>query len=353
MASRSSYSTSKRFSRGEDAELVPARSNVLYGIETKKVNQQKNTTKREIKVVPNITFYTNFTKMFLDFSDYMNNQDRLDVKNFFDLLQSGSQFSLLNSMWNNKSIDPATYDLSGTYTFRKIADNIIFADVVSIESYSTSIARYDKEYFLELPLVEFTTAIDKGKLEVKSYIFNHLGKNSKNSFSYLGVRVGDYVQLQTKTEKHQILEIMGDNEGKETIVVSGDLGDSSYIGSPTLVTVHQKNINKIQLNFDNEKTGKCEIFQDGVLIECIDSHTLLQSKLREDSFNKITSVFSEGEFCTQVVSEATQQLNEQTIANLTTQLNAARIAQPQITRLTAINSSLLSRTNLINNIFNA
>jgi hypothetical protein len=351
MTSRSSYSTNKRFSRGEDAELVPVRSGVLYGIETQKVNDQKTTVKREILAVPNITYYSNYTKVFFDFSDYMNNPEKADVKSFFELLQNGSTFTAKNSKWNNKSIEPATYDLSGTYTFTKIVDNIVFADVTSISSYNNKLSRYDKEYFLELPIIEFTSSIDKGKIEVKSYVYNHLGKNSKNSFSYLGARVGDYLQLQTKSEKYIIESIDIDNEGKETLLVSGNLGNSSYLGSPSLVTIHQKNINKIQLTFNNTETGKCEIYKDGTIVECVDSHTELQSKLREDQFNKVTTKFYPGEFCSIVVSEETQEITEQSIALLKSQLETLRSTQTTSTRLTAINSSLLSKTNLINTIF--
>ena len=56
MASRSSYLKSKNKSRGEDVELVPVRSNVFYGIQTKQFDVQKTNTERKITVIPNITF---------------------------------------------------------------------------------------------------------------------------------------------------------------------------------------------------------------------------------------------------------------------------------------------------------
>jgi hypothetical protein len=352
MASYSSYGKNRKSSRGEDNELVPVRSNVLYGIETKKINEQKSTVKREIFVVPNITFYSNFTKVLIDFSDYKNNQEKADIKQFFDVIASGYSFTLANAKWNNRSIDEITYNLSGTFTFTKIADNIIFADVVSISTYNTNITRYDKEYFTELPLVEFSSTINKQKVEVKSYIFNHLGQNSKNSFSYLGARSGDYIELQIKKEKYKIDSISLDNEGKETVVVFGDMGNSSNIGSPVLVTLHQHNINKIQLTYDNEKTGKCELYNDGVLVGCLDSHTLLQSKLREDTLNKITTTFNEGAFCSSVVSVQTEETIQNIIPVFTQEIAKIRESQ-RSSNITPsqINSSLLSRTNLINNIF--
>lgn len=352
MASRSSYSGHKRLSRGEDAELVAVRSNVLYGIETKKINEQKTTLRREIFVVPNITFYDNYAKIFIDFSDYMNNKERSNIKDFIDLLVRDNSFTIFNARWNNRSIDEKTYDLSGTYKFIKIVDDIIFAEVTSIQSYSTNLIRYDKEYFLELPVIEFTNSTDKGKKIIKSYIFNHLGKNSKNSFSYLGARSGDYIQLQTNKEKFQIESISIDNEGKETIVVIGDLEDSSSIGTPNLVILHQKNINKIKLDYDNNDVGKCEIIQNGALVECIDNHTQLQSKLREDTFNNIITQFKVGEFCTRVAEPATEQAIQKIIPSLTDQITTMKASAVSNTlKLSSVNSSLLSKSALITRTF--
>ena len=154
MASKSSYLKSKTKSRGEDVELVPVRSNVFYGIQTKVIDEQKSNIERKITVVPNITFYDNFTKALIDFSDYLNNPDSSSVKPFFDLLINGLNFTITNSTWVNPSVDKTTFDLSGTYKFLKIVDNIVFAEVVSINSYSSKITRYDKEFFDRMEDIE-------------------------------------------------------------------------------------------------------------------------------------------------------------------------------------------------------
>lgn len=352
MASRSSYTKNKTRSRGETVEYVPVRSNILYGIETTRADQQKKTIQREILVVPNITFYSSFTKILIDFSDYRNNQEKSDVKSFFDLMKNGYSFSMTNAKWNNRSIDEITYDISGTFTYTKISDSIIFADVVSVNSYSTNISRYDKEYFIELPLLEFDDVIESTKAEVKSYIFNYLGKNSKNSFSYLGAKAGDYIELQTADQKYKIDTITVDTEGKETVVVYGDLGSTSSVGNPILVTLHQKNIDKLVVNHDNVTTGKCELYKDGKQIDCLDNHTLLQAKLREDKANGITAVFTEGSFCSQIVSIQTEETVKAIVPTLTEQITALTNAQSiRASKASAINSTLLSRSNLISTIF--
>lgn len=346
MASRSSYLKSKVKSRGEDVELVPVRSNVFYGIQTKIVDDQKNNIERKIVIIPNITFYDNFTKAIIDFSDYLNNPSASDVKPFFDLLINGLNFTISNATWTNPSVDKTTFDLTGTYKFTKIVDNIVFVEVVSIESYSSKITRYDKEFFEQLPTIQFSTTITPTKKETKSFVFNYLGKNSKNSFSYLGLKIGDYIQIQNQDLKYKIETYEIDAEGKETLVVVGELPVVNNIGNPILITLNQKNINKIQLNFDNTILGKCELVTNNAITECIDNHTELQSKLREDTFNNVKSNFYPNQFC--VTFQRSNQILE--TQNLISSLLNRTTAQRNT--VTISDSSILSRTNLINTLFN-
>jgi hypothetical protein len=350
MASKSSYLKSKTKSRGEDVELVPVRSNVFYGIQTKIFDEQKTNIERKIIVVPNITFYDNFTKALIDFSDYLNNPQSSDVKPFFDLLINGLNFSISNATWVNPTIDKTTFNLSGTYKFLKIVDNIIFTEVVSINSYSSKITRYDKEFFEQLPTVQLSTTVVPNKKETKSYIFNYLGKNSKNSFSFLGMKIGDYLQIQNKDEKYKIDSYEIDAEGKETLVVFGDLSNLNFVGTPLLITLNQKNINKIQLTYDNNTLGKCELTTNNSIIECIDNHTELQSKLREDNFNNIKSNFYPNQFCVGLLSdfEVTQTTN---VIESLTQENIRLKSQLTTPISVTTDSSLLSSKNLLRRLF--
>ena len=351
MASRSSYNKSKRRSRGEDVELVPVRSNIFYGIKTKIFDEQKTNTERKIVVVPNITYYNNYTKAFIDFSDYLNNPKTSDVKSFFALLINGLNFTISNALWTNPLIDKASYVLNGTYKFTKIVDNIVFVDVVSIESYSTKITRYDKEFFEQLPTIQFSTTITPDKKETKSYIFNYLGKNSKNSFAYLGLQVGDYIQLQNKDIKYKIETYEIDAEGKETLVVYGQLTDEDNVGNPFLLTLNQLNKNKIQLNYNNEILGKCEIVVSSSIVNCVDNHTELQSKLREDTFTGITTRFVAGEFCVVLATEFDSNKDKNLISTLVEENFNLKNQNIKNRTINTQDTNLLSRTNLISTLF--
>jgi hypothetical protein len=350
MASKSSYLKSKTKSRGEDVELVPVRSNVFYGIQTKVIDEQKSNIERKITVVPNITFYDNFTKALIDFSDYLNNPESSSVKPFFDLLINGLNFTITNSTWANPSVDKTTFDLSGTYKFLKIVDNIVFAEVVSINSYSSKITRYDKEFFEQLPTIQLSITVTPTKKETKSYIFNYLGKNSKNSFSFLGMKVGDYVQIQNQVQKYKIDSYEIDAEGKETVIVFGELSNSNFVGTPLLITLNQKNINKIQLTYDNNTLGKCELTTNNSIVECIDNHTELQSKLREDNFNNIKSIFYPNQFCVGLLTDFEVNQTTNVIQSLTQENLRLKNQLIKPTQST-IDSSLLSSRNLLKTLF--
>jgi hypothetical protein len=342
MSSRSSYTKSQKKRRGENNELVPVRSNIFYGIEIKEVNEQKTNIKRELVITPNITFYDNYTKIFLDFSDIQNNKDKSDIKSFFDLIIPGASFEVKNSTWKNDTIDKKTFNLSGIYKFSKIVDKIVFCEVMSVNSYSNNFLRYDKEFFLELPVIEFSSIISPTKKEVKSIIINHLGKNSKSSFYYLGIKTGDYIQIQNEKEKYKIESVAIDNEGKENITVIGNPIPQNKVGSPILITLHQQNNDKIKLDYDNVILGKCELSQDNAIFACIDNHTELQTKLREDTVKNIKATFYPNKFC--LINNFTLD-NSTVIVNNTTPAFKSSSTSPQF--------SVTSRINLLNNLFNA
>jgi hypothetical protein len=341
MASRSSYNKSKSRSRGEENELVPVRSGIFYGIQTEKLDIQKNTINRNIIVTPNIIFYDNYTKCMIDFSDYKNNEEKSDIESFFKLLDTDYSFTISNAKWKNINTAPSTYDLGGTFVFKKIVEKIVFANVTSINSYNQKLPRYDKEYFMGSPSIEFSVIDQDEQKIVKSKIYNHLGKNTKNSFSYVGAYPGDFISIQNNDIKYKIDSIESDNEGKETITVFGELEDTNNIGTPILITLYQNNNGKIQLNYDNTALGKCDIYSDEAIVICIDNQTELQAKLRESPSRKITTIFTPGQFCSEIQSN---------IQNFVTTAKA----NANIATLTAIRSGQsLSISSTINRLFSS
>ena len=97
--------------------------------------------------------------------------------------------------------------------------------------------------------------------------------------------------------------------------IDGELSESDFVGTPILLTLNQKNINKIQLTYDNNLLGKCELVTNNAITECLDNHTELQAKLREDLFNNIKVNFYPNEFCV-TFQRSNQILETQNLINL-------------------------------------
>ena len=297
MTSRASYNKRYLRTRDKDLVLVQTRSNIFYGIEIKKLDEQKTSVVRNITVTPSIIFHTNFTKAFIDYSDYSNNKEKNEIAKFFDIIPVDSNFTLTQGSWVNNLLSKTTYSLNGTYKFSKIVDDIIFVDVVSVTSYSTDILRYDKEFFTDTPVIEFSTTIDKNKKETKTLIINHFGKNSKNSFAYLGIEAGDYIQLQNKKDKYKIDSLIVDDEGKELLTVIGNLDTVDLRNTATLIIIFQENKSNTDTTVDNTKLGKCETFNGNVVVSCTSNSTKLQCDLRKDTSNNLSTSFKENYSC--------------------------------------------------------
>ena len=352
MSSKASYTKNVKKTVVQETELVPVRSTVLYGLEIKKVDEKKKSSERNIAIVPNITFYDSYTKAMIDFSDYRNNPEKSNVKDFFDLITPGFNFTLTNGTWKNASVDKLTFNLNGTYKFTKIVDSIVFVEVVSVTKITEKITRYDKESFLELPVFELPTVISKGKKQIRTYVINGLGKNTKNSFSYLGAYVGDYIQIQNNKQKYKILLFEQDIEGKEVMTVEGEILPTSSVGIPILITLFQENNNKILTDsFDNQILGKISIISSDNTVVCVDSSTLLQSKLRENSVEKISTIFYPNEFCVELTQQAEIITSQNTISSLKEENVTLKNQLTSRSTIESQNSSLLSSSNLLNRLF--
>ena len=128
-------------------------------------------------------------------------------------------------------------------------------------------------------------------------IINHFGNNSKNSFTYLGIKENDYIQIQNSDQKYKIKSLAVDDEKKEILTIIGNLENSDLKATATLITIYQENKSNINTNIDNIVLGKCEIYSDINVIECISNSTQLQCELRKDDAEKLKTTFTANFSC--------------------------------------------------------
>lgn len=311
MISKSNISKQQNKPQGQGRDFVPVRSGSLYGLKIEKKVLESSSYKRGIVASPNFLFYDNDTKVMIDFSDYKNSTTDDEIKEFFTLNLTGDTFSVDQGEWVNTEIFKNKISLSGTYTIEEYKNNILFANVSDVPQFESSIKRYDKKYFVDVP--NFTILVNSTQDNNPiSHIVNKLGKNSKNSFSYLGAIVGDYVSLSISSKKFEILDIFIDEEGKEIIEILGELDAQDLTTSITNVVIYIKNQDFSEIKtLDNVIVGKCNVTKNNVAF-CYDNQTQLQCECRKNkNFNEI-SVFTKSLFCpdTDVIVQRTTSIDQ-------------------------------------------
>jgi hypothetical protein len=314
MISKSSYTRNKNLPLGQEKETALVRTGSFYGLKIEGVRLENSTLKRGIISTPNFYFYDNQSKVMVDFSDFKNVIEDVLVKDFFALNLTGNTFELKNAEWLNPDLTNKKINLNGTYTFDSFKNNILFANVSSVDSIDTDLNRYDKSFFKTTPDLVFSVSASQGDTKLFS-IVNYLGENSKNSFNYLGAVPGDYIKINKSNNKYEIYDLFKDEEGKEILIIKGSLTAEDRVTSITDVSLYLHNPDRIQkANYDNEKIGRCNILVNGVS-QCFDSNTQYQCALRNNSKTKAISSFVQGDFCeeeTAVVQRTTavEQLTE-------------------------------------------
>jgi hypothetical protein len=299
---------------------------LLYGLNYVKEKEEKISANRGIVSTPNFLFYNNNTKVIIDFSDASNTTSKEELQNFWNLLVEGMTFSINDAEIVNSNAKPKN-DLSGIYQFTNFEDSLIFADVVSIENISENLNLYNKTDFVALPNFIFNNIIEPVKTTPITNIVNNLGKNSKNSFSYLGIKVGDYIQIQAKQNKFEVIDYSIDSEGKEVVKVFGDITEENRTTSKTFIGlyIHKINESVIDVDITDEVIGSCQTIENGVVVSCTSNNTNSQCQLRQQGTNSV--LFTANEECS--VAEQEEFTNTDVLTQIVEQQNRL-LAQLQL-----------------------
>jgi hypothetical protein len=156
---------------------------------------------------------------------------------------------------------------------------------------------YTKKAFNNTPSFTLASIDSKIPIEKKTKIINTLGINTKNSFSYLGAVVGDYIQLQKFNTAYEILEYSVDSEGKEIVIISGQITEEDRISQSTYVAILVKKLNEVDnpVKLDDTVIGSCSIQDNGVIVKCFDNQTQPQCSCRNES--QQTTIFTPQSIC--------------------------------------------------------
>lgn len=308
-------------------KLVLVRSLMLYGLTIEQYKIDKVSLNRGITSTPTFIFYSNNTKCFVDYTNQLNLDSEIKVNEFFNSINAGTTITLTNGLYR----DPTTNEianLSGNFVYRQNNNGIISLDVTSINSLSTKINRYDKKNFEDIPYFTANN-VTKSKLS-RTIIKNRFGKNTKNSFSYLGILPGDYIKLEnTLAYPSKILDVNIDSDGNEYIVLDQLIDSQDLTNLQTRVNVYverkERYAGYIDIKEDvNGQIGACIRYFNDVVISCTDNNTLSQCRLRANDSEGIVTELTIGTFCrTPETDAAIQTTQSDSLIQITNTLASA------------------------------
>ena len=317
---RSYRPTTSSTKQNSKEKLIFVREGVLYGLVIEKAKIDTASINRGIVSTPTVVYYSNNTKCLIDYSNQTNKDLEVKLEEYFSQIENGTGLTLFNGTYTDTNAN-ITADLSGDYVFRSYYNGIIEADVSSVTTLSPTINRYDKTRFDEIPYLIAET-ITTG-LETKTIIKNKLGKNTKNSFNYLGVRAGDYIKLTDISSQLKVLDITVDSDGNEYVTVDKDLEETDLTNLKTKVDIYYTIVDSYVTPPDltETETGACIEYFNGVVISCTDNHTPSQCRFRSSTINSIVTEITLNTFCSTPETDTSIQRNtSDNLVQLTTTL---------------------------------
>lgn len=332
----SRHVTTSSLKQTQKEKLLLARSSLFYGIVIEKYKVDNITLNRGIVSTPSFIFYSNNTKCLIDYTNQTNSELEVDVKLFFDQVSSGTNITIQNAYYKDVNLSEVA-DLSGTYVFRGYYDGIIEADVTSVTDLNSKINRYSKTNFEEIPYITANSVIEQ--TISKTIIKNKMGKNTKNSFHYLGTKVGDYIRLTGLSSPLKILDINVDSDGNEFIEVQGILSEQDYTSRRIKIEIYVPVVDSIQTAPDpaESETGACIEYSGGVIVSCTDNNTVSQCRSRSSKSQGIITEITLGTFCNTPETD--------TAIQRTTTDNLVQITNALVNTMSTITSTTVKKNN--------
>lgn len=297
---RSYRQTSSSKLKETKEKFILVREGLFYGLVIETGKSNKISIDRGVTSTPTFIFHTANTKCLIDFCSPTNQVAEISANEYFSQFAFGTTFYVYNAYYLDTNTNKSA-DLSGQYIFRSYHQGIVEADVTSVTNLNSDITRYDRSKFEEIPYIIPSTISDG--IQNVSVIKNKFGKNTKNSFYYLGAKNGDYIRLTDITSHLKIVEINTDSDGTEYIVVDRLLNESDLTNIKTKVNLYVsvKDIPQFRdmtsVNTQSVNLGTClEVVADSI-VSCTDYNTQEQCNMRKNNLSDIQTNFVVGGYC--------------------------------------------------------
>jgi hypothetical protein len=315
-------------------KLVLVRQHFLLGLTVEEYKIDTISINRGIVSTPNILYYSSNTKCLIDFTNLTNSSIDTNIKDYFSQIVAGMTMTVLNGEYYDPNLK-VTADISGTYTFQSFSEGIVKANVSSVTGLSSKFNRYDKTKFTDIPYIIASSISTPTEKRSATILKNKLGKNSKNSFSFIGISVGDYIEIPSVVTPTQVLEIGVDADGNEYILIDLVVTPQDLTTKSTLMNCYIDVVDSYQTEpkLTDSLTGACISYQGGAIINCSDNNTFSQCRFRSSKTKGISTEFTANTFCrTPETDTAVETTVTENLVQITTALvnNMANITNPNI-----------------------
>lgn len=332
-------------SKTKKEKLILVREGIMYGLSIERSKSEKNSIIRGILSTPNFVFHTSNTKCLVDYTNQTNEIIPEEISKFFTQLSAGTSLTLYNAIYSDPNSE-LTADLSGTYTFKNYFEGIVNLDVVSGQVFSSSLVRYDKTRFEEIPY--FVANTIQNQSYVTTIIKNRFGKNSKNSFNNYGIKIGDFVSIGSNETPIKVIDLKIDEDGNEYITLDTLYTVEDRTSLPTKIKVYIPTTDKLSFTPDitQNKLGSCIEYFNNVVISCTDNHTVDQCKMRASVSKAISIEITPGTFCSTPDTETALQTN---VTENLVQVTSALVSA--VSNVSNVSGPILKGTNSKNSFY--
>lgn len=283
------------FSSPSSYAFVEVRGATLYGIQLLQSDEYSLYNKR-LKCSPQFVYFDNFNKVLIDYNECLQDSDFEELSLFFGGLTAGYTFTISGADYLDEA-EIIDSNLGGTYTFDSYVNNIVIANVVTIEDIDNQITKYNRDYFLQPPQFNRIAGLSGTTYNV---IKNVLGRELLNN---LGLYYGDFVSIDGSTLNPGYIGVSYvktlDN-GEELLFLTDSVVNESYIGEQLQFKVFMRGVNDLSKSSDATETGSSKLYDsEGTFLECFENQTELQSYLRQFKYPAAYTedVFSVGGSC--------------------------------------------------------
>jgi hypothetical protein len=270
-------------------DLVLTRSDTFYFCEFAQYTKDLFDSLR-VKSKPSVIFYTESSTdcVVLDYS-LASAEDKLFLEAFFVNMGVGEAFSLTNGNYvdDTNSVDA---DVSSSLTFKKIAENLVFAEVVSTTNKDTNVDQYSADFFIGTPQLTKAGSLEQSEKTKIQALVSLNPKSTAKPILFLGYQPGDVIEILCPTsvnnnKKFNVIDAGVINDKEVLYLETDSITTESLIGKPVIINLYQRSSVEIsdvsQLSSDQTTLGCCVEAANNIALPY---QTQKQCALRGSSF---------------------------------------------------------------------